>query len=406
MAEPSLQVLPDSKSSTLCLRHPTPDECIKIWTSTSTAWRDSLTLPVYLAESKYLATIPLARDGGMTSWILVDGTLPPNQRHILSSCENFRKRSLASDAEGNVSEGLIHGIASVFCAPEYRRRGYPARHMAELARQLRSWQSEHGPSLGSVLYSDIGGEYYSRFGWAPNADNCHFDFLPIKGDWPEAARPIPEGRLAELCDKDEAMVRTAMSRPEPGVTRRVTILPDLDHVLWHLRKEEFATEYIFGKTPQAKGVIVGAGAGREVWAIWTHRYYDHPEHAETPDNVLYILRLVVEGDETANRVRRRRRSGEVTKDEEQKLVVDEAQAEAVRVIIEAAQAEAAEWRLQHVKLWDPSPLVERIVQNSGMVYERVERTEESVACGMWFDQDGELLTDAPAWINNEHYAWC
>jgi hypothetical protein len=77
--------LPDSESPDLGLAHPTPDECVKIWTSTSAAWRDSLTVPVYITESKYLTTIPLAKDGGMTIWALVDGTLPPDQRKIVSS---------------------------------------------------------------------------------------------------------------------------------------------------------------------------------------------------------------------------------------------------------------------------------------------------------------------------------
>lgn len=395
--------LPDSKSSTLRLCHPTPDECVKIWTSTSTAWKDSLTLPVYVTESKYLTTIPLARDGGMTIWALVDETLPPDERQILSSCESFRKRALTSDCEGNFQEGIIHGIASVFCAPEYRGRGYAARHMMELAKELHTWQSEHGRSFGSVLYSDIGRAYYTKLGWIPNANNTHLDFLPVKRDWPKGAQPVLEGELAELCRIDEDMVRRAMAHPAPSVKMRVTILPDLDHILWHLRKEDFACDYIFGSIPQAKGAIAGS-EGKRVWALWTHRYYDHPHEAENPDNVLYILRLVVEGDQTANKVRC---LGPGPGDEEEgDLVVDVDQADAIKSVLQAAQAEAAEWRLEHVQIWEPSPLVEKVVQESDMVYERIDRKEESVASGMWFGDSGELLTDAPAWINNEHYAWC
>lgn len=399
--------LPDSESPALCLAHPTPDECVKIWTSTSAAWRDSLTVPVYITESKYLTTIPLAKDGGMTIWALVDGTLPPDQRQILSSCESFRKRSLASDAQGNVTEGLIHGIASVFCAPEFRRRGYAARHMGEMAARLRSWQDEHGKSLGSVLYSDIGREYYTKLGWVPNATNWHFDFPPVTAAaWPEGAEQILEGDLEELCVKDEALVREAMAQPEPSAERRVTILPDLDHMLWHLKKEEFASKYIFGKVPQAKGAIAGS-PGKKVWAIWTHRYYDHPFNVEAPDNVLYILRLVVEGDRTANKVRPiSHTNGENGSSGEGETALDEEQAAAIKAVLQAAQAEAADWRLEHVKLWEPSPYVEKIIEGSGLDYEKVERPDESVASGMWFDDDGELLTEAPAWINNEHYAWC
>jgi hypothetical protein len=69
--------LPESNSTTLHLCHPTPDECVTIWTDISALWKDSLTLPVFLRESIFLAAAPLAKDGGMTQWILVDKDQPP-----------------------------------------------------------------------------------------------------------------------------------------------------------------------------------------------------------------------------------------------------------------------------------------------------------------------------------------
>ena len=81
----------NATSPNLCLANPTFNGCITIWTNTSSSWRDSLTLPMYLKESQYLTIVPLAKDGGMTTWILVDGGLPPDQRPILCSCESFIK---------------------------------------------------------------------------------------------------------------------------------------------------------------------------------------------------------------------------------------------------------------------------------------------------------------------------
>lgn len=69
---------------------------------------------------------------------------------------------------------------------------------------------------------------------------------------------------------------------------------------WHIGKEAFATEYLFGKTPIAKGAIAGS-PGSQVWATWVHRYYGRHDD-ESTSNVLYILRLVVEVDETATRL--------------------------------------------------------------------------------------------------------
>lgn len=386
--------LPDSESPRLCLRHPSDDECIQIWTNTSASWKDSLSLPQYLAESQYLTSIPLAKDGGMTIWVLVDSEPPADQRWILASCETFRKRSLMSDSAGNVEEVAIHGIASVFCAPEYRGRGYAGRLMRELAGVLRKWQSQHGRIIGSVLYSDIGKKYYSGLGWLPNTRNTHLEFESVQQGWPSSAKPILEEDLEKLCRKDESIIRTAMKTPTPGTRKRVTILPGLDHMLWHIRKEDFASQHIFDKIPTAKGAIAGE-PGKQVWAIWTHRYYEHPDQPD-PDSVLYILRLVVEGDPAANGAENNTEGAEMD-------VFDEIQRPSLEAVIQAAISEAAEWRLNRVELWEPSPLVRKSLREIN--YREIERQEVSIASGMWYA--GELgAAEPPVWINNEHYAWC
>lgn len=174
------QPLPDASSLNLHLSHPTDNECLTIWRLSSLAWRDALTLPQYLEESAYLTTVPLAKDGCMTIWILVDETLPPDQRPILSACESFRKRSFLSGPEGELTEGIIHGIASVFTDPTYRRRGYASRLMKELTKELRTWQIKPERCFGSVLYSDIGKEFYAKAGWHPFPNNNHIEFAPSK----------------------------------------------------------------------------------------------------------------------------------------------------------------------------------------------------------------------------------
>ncbi|KAI6086949.1 hypothetical protein F4821DRAFT_237263 [Hypoxylon rubiginosum] len=388
--------LPASDSLNLVLDHPTPNECTKIWSNTAASWKDSLTVPVYLTESQFLNTIPLAANEGMTTWILVEKNHAPDERQILCSCESYRKRSLVSDSEGNVEDCIIHGIASVFCPPEYRRHGYAARHMTEIAGALRNWQNEYGKSVGSILYSDIGKVFYARLGWTPNVTNCHLAFSPIKSGWPSKARRIYEKDIGGLCQRDEAIVRAAMAKPDSTAKKRVTILPDLDHMLWHIRKEDFATRHIFGRIPDAKGAIASF-QGKDVWAIWTHRYYHHPDNGPG-ENVLYILRLVLEGDETANRPVSKKAleiPGNGT---------DE-QVSTLQAVLQAAQAEAQEWKLDHVKLWDPTPLVHSLIVKAGFEYVEVERESESIASGLWYNDDGEA-DESPSWINNEHYAWC
>ena len=76
----------------------------------------------------------------------------------------------------------------------------------------------------------------------------------------------------------------------------------------------------------------------------------------------------------------------------------------LRAVLQAAQAEAAEWKLDHVKLWDPSPWVRGAVAQLGLGHSVVERHEDSIASSLWYGEpdDGPPTT----WINNEHYAWC
>ncbi|KAI0142719.1 hypothetical protein GGR57DRAFT_485921 [Xylariaceae sp. FL1272] len=392
------QLLPDSESPNLHLDHPTEDECVKIWTNTFSSWGDCLELKDYLEESQFLTTIPLAADGGMSSWILVDKNLAPNERPILCSCESFFKRSLTSSSEGNVEEVIIHGIASVFCPKEFRRRGYAARHMKEVARALRTWQTcNHGAKVAaSVLYSDIGKAYYTKLGWIPNPNNTHFEFPPQKSLKSSLTQEILEADLPELCKRDEAMIRAALATPAPDLQRRVIILPDVDHMLWHIRKEDFATNHLFQKIAPAKGAIAGP-PGKQVWAIWTHRYYGRHDQ-EFSENILYILRLVVEGDQTANRA--------FSSHEEQYPSLADEQKSYLMAIIQAAQSEAAEWHLDHVKLWEPSPAVHQALTNSGLEHHVVEREDDSIASGLWYGEGDDAVGHAPAWIDNEHYAWC
>ena len=385
--------LPDSESPDLELSHPTQEECVTIWKNTSLSWKDSLTLPVYLDESLYLTTVPLARNGGMTTWILVDKNQLPNKRSILCSCESFRKRSLTSDASGSVEQNIVHGIASVFCAPEFRRRGYAARHMKEMAGVLRNWQSEYGKCVGSILYSDIGKSYYTSLGWQPNITNTHYLFKPSRFPRSSLVKDVLEDDLAELCERDEEMIRKVMAKPAEA-QRRLVIIPDQDHMLWHIRKEDFASKYLFGEVPQAKGAIAGP-PGNQVWAIWTHRYYGRHD-ADTIDNVLYILRLVVEdGGENQSLP---------ANGTERDDVIDPERERYIEAVIQAAQTQAVEWKLDHVKLWDPLPVVQQTILRSGIEHTIVEREEESIASGLWYDENG-AKESAPLWLCNEHYAW-
>jgi hypothetical protein len=116
----------------------------------------------------------------------------------------------------------------------------------------------------------------------------------------------------------------------------MVLVPDLDHLLWHHMKEDFACDKLFGARPIIKGVIAGE-AGNRIWMIWTRRYYQNPNI--TPScNTLYILRLVVEGESTEY------------KENHDDSGLHEQQVDCLGAVIREAQAEAERWKLSSIHL--------------------------------------------------------
>ena len=148
--------LPASYSLNLALLHPTQEEKIETWKLNGASWRGTMPISTYLRRETHLEKQTFTKDGGITFWILVDSTLPPNERPILASCESLRKRALVAKS-GNLEEVVSHGIGSVFCNPDYRGKGYAQRMIEELGKKLDTWKQENGKTtVFTVLYSDIG----------------------------------------------------------------------------------------------------------------------------------------------------------------------------------------------------------------------------------------------------------
>ena len=380
-ATSAIRSLPDSNSPCLYLTNPTKDELEVVYRMSFAEWGDSLTLPQYLEESEYLTEVPLAGNGGMVSWILTDKTQPPTQRLILGSCETIRKGAFVTNKKEGLSEKVVYGIASVFVNPTYRHRGYGTRLMHELAKAIPTWHAGSLVTTASILYSDIGKGYYSKRGWPAFPVNNHIELDATPSPIPSYACQIQAEDLLQLCQDDEDMARENMATWPAGKTRMM-IVPDIDHMMWHISKEEFACQKIFGKVPPGKGAIAGH-RGSRVWAIWVHRYYVHPD--STPEqNTLYILRFVMENQTpTAAQFK--------------------IQVQSVKAIFLAAQAEAAKWNLQLVKLWHPTPLIQELVNQSGLNYRLVEREEDSFASLKWFQECGD--PEDVEWVACEKYAW-
>lgn len=312
-----------------------------------------------------------------------------------------------------VREGVVHGIASVYTDPRLRGRGYAHRMMEEVGRALRTWQRERAAPpeadgkgsaaaggggagvVGSVLYSDIGKEFYARKGWTPFA-STHLALPPLpagEGEGDERAvggeaklRELQYHDMPELCRDDEVLLRARleeMAKAAAAGTEKktfVAVLPDLDALQWHLMREDYMTQQIFGRTPAVRGALyTGRGAGRRMWAVWTRGYYAGV--ASPKDNTLYILRFVVEDEGDA----------------------DGGALAGFRAIVQTARREARDWKTGKVALWSPTPFVRQLAEKSGLEHEFVEREKESIASLMWY---GEGSVDEVEWVAIERYAWC
>ncbi|KAE8444717.1 hypothetical protein EG329_014277 [Mollisiaceae sp. DMI_Dod_QoI] len=372
---------PDSKSPFLHLTTATQEEKVATWNLNAVNWGSALSRLDYLEREAYLTTVPLAKDNGVTHWILVDRNLPPNERPILASCESLCKPVLVS-RNGVITEGITHGIGSVFSQPKYRGKGYAARMLRELGPLLKTWQvDEKAPGRQtcpfSILYSDIGPKYYAKFGWEVHP-STHIAIPPASKPHPSSAKALTYPDLLALCASDEQMIRKELAEVKDGKIH-VALIPNHDQMQWHHMREDFVTNKIFGKTPSIKGAISGP-PGTRVWAIWTRAFYG-PLKPES-GNTLHILRLVFEDE----------------KDTQEN-------AESLKAILEIAQAEAKEWQLGHVELWNPSDVVKGIVQKTGLEHREVKREEESLASLMWYGEGSGKAGDI-RWLANEKYGWC
>ncbi|KAL3482514.1 hypothetical protein BJX99DRAFT_252766 [Aspergillus californicus] len=231
--------------------------------------------------------------------------------------------------------------------------------MNELAEVSPTWQTDTAKCAASVLFSDIGSDFYSKLGWHAYPSHT-IEFEPSLGMLTSYATPIYAKDLQQICDEDQMLAREAMSTQSPFGKTRYMIVPDYEHMLWHHCKEEFAAETLFQKIPQVKG-----------------------ETASTA-NTLYILRLVIENQFESENY---------------------SQVEGLRAVILAAQAEAAEWGLHLVKLWGPSTQVQELISRTGIHYVEEHRDEDGICSLRWYGE-GSGTANEVEWIGNEKYGWC
>ncbi|KAF2094681.1 hypothetical protein NA57DRAFT_25387, partial [Rhizodiscina lignyota] len=395
---------------TLTLAHPTPAENLRQQRNNGAAWKGSLNLEQYLRREAFLVAQDHTRDGGLTSWILIDTSLPlitnedgETERIVLSGCETIRKRALLrSHGTAGVRDVICHGVGSVFCPVEFRRRGYAGRMMQLLGDALRSHQNEKAEVACTTLYSDIGKTFYAlNGGWQP-FESAHVELPAVtksgeadngtngaNGAADYSVRPLYQEDLPSLCEEDERLLRATLEKAPSSQKTTFALIPDKETINWMHSRENFVCGELYQRSPEVKGAIVGSEQGKRAWCYWVRMNYNE-EIGKVEENVLYILRLVVEPaiDGTPE--------GE----------------KAVAALLKEAQKEAGKWNMEVVSAWNPS---EQTVRAASSVTGKdikdvkiVDRESESITSLRWYGEmgKGQKPKDVVEWIANEKFAWC
>ncbi|KAI1614869.1 hypothetical protein EDD37DRAFT_650118 [Exophiala viscosa] len=380
------QSLPSAQSQDLKVEPVTPLEYLQTAHLNAEEWKGPLDLQQYLEREEILQQTNLTKDGRITGWILTSDAFPLNPdgtRQIFASCETIQTCAYVAQ-QGKLDNVQAHGIASVFTRSEYRGKGYAGRMMRELGKRLESWQKlQDLPNAFSVLYSDIGPNFYARHGWKV-FPSTHIYLAPLQqNDYERAQGQLPSIEALTMSDlqhiptvKYVEQRLQEQSTIQPNKTY-VAIRPDLEHFGWHTARDEFQCQLLGKGHPTIKGAIHRETGLALIWC----RVFATREH----DWQLHILHTVIP-PETQN-------SGDAQG--------------AIAALLLRAQLEASQWDMAAgVEVWDPTELTLAAAQKlksaeQGKV-EVITRDKEHLCSLRWNSHDNEDVV----WLADEKYAWC
>ncbi|KAF3924003.1 hypothetical protein ABW21_db0203877 [Orbilia brochopaga] len=371
----------DVKHPHLILRPADIPERHYTWVINSPSWRG------VLSENAYYLPCPQTTD------------------HVLSACETIRKPCLIVRDNGEVEDVISWGIGSVYTSEKHRGKGYARTMMQLLGHQLKDFRDPSDPDqklrVGfSVLYSDIGKQFYKKVGWQPH-ESSHISFpshLPSSVSVSAVAgrvKQIAKGDLKALCAVDCNHIRRYVAKTpfREGIKARCVQLPVVEVMDWHHAREEYIGPYVTNKTPSVKGAWVpltntaeyppreGSEGLDSAWVIWTHDF---------ALKKLLFLRLHVPPVTSTNQ---------------------DSVSAALRALIVAAAVEAQAWSFDEIISWNPDDLTMDAVKNvfGEESYDLVHREKDSIASLMWYDRESggeEVEPENIEWLFNEKCGWC
>ncbi|CAG8782536.1 31865_t:CDS:1, partial [Racocetra persica] len=321
-----------------------------------------LTLDQYL-KREFVLSNNVYNSENFKVWILIstkdaNDTSNTNESVILSACETFKHKALITLSSGQVQEATCYSIASVFTPPQYRHKGYASTMMKLLSDKLRF----EFKATFSFLYSDIGTDFYGRFGWkAYSLTEVRFkvdDNFTTLLENPEMVITIDLSNLDSVIQQDYELIKKEFSKLNK---KSLVVLPINPIYNWYFeRTKHFSKSNEYPKTLGVKILKDQDINNQELsggFVIWHHDFQY---------NKLEILRFRSDSPQTT------------------------------QLLIQRAKQEASIFKFKQVTLWNPDlKLID--LSKEGEV---VEMTTKLPSLAWYVDDDNV------DWVLNEKYAWC
>lgn len=350
------------------------------WRLNGKAWAAPMSIDDYVARETHLSQQALSKDGRCIYWVLSHKDDPT---HIVASCESVEKTVFIAGHGTGINDGFLeakaYSIASVYTNPKYRRMGMAAYMLDQLQEHMDA------DSECSALYSDIGKLYYANLGWSvfpSDQATIYLESEDFKLPEHPATRYLTVDELEPLCDKDVAAVKAKFQALAADHKKtHVAFSPSYPQIAWQLAREQFMAGVLHKREIEHRGAITHSG---KAWMYWDHDWRE---------GKLKIMRIVTldHDPETGLKVM------------EENKIVD------VLELLRAAAAEATEWGLKKILIWNPDPTVTRGIKGFHNYHEDDvdaifdERYESSIPSFRW---KGGRSTENTVWNENHYYCWC
>ncbi|RDX54605.1 hypothetical protein OH76DRAFT_1397964 [Lentinus brumalis] len=394
----------------------TPEQTRESRSRHSVQWSRGRPLHEYLHRDEVLEAHEHAANGNLITWVLAPRN-DPTTLNFLCSCETYRRAALVArpkySAESKVADPRIeaataYGVASVYTPPKNRKKGY-ARHMMRLLHWVlaprsalpSTFPSEWGTppdiemlkSVGlanaqfSVLYSDVGRDFYrscgtdptSRNGWVVSGATETFwkldasDVIAAKKTDVRFAR-LSESDLAALYEHDARWIKEDLIRHgRPGRTQ-FTFLPDKGVGMFVVRR-------IMDFTPDLQPVLPSKQWGAVILPNGAHILADALAQPSPLSFVTWTLDL-----KTSPRT----------------LVVSRLRADesTLPALLDELLVVAREEQVEKVEFWYMRPELRALAESNGW---KTEERVEHLSAVKWYGAEKE---DDLEWVYNERFCWC